>query len=326
MKPGIVQKLQGFWVFMFLAAAAPGLAANVLEGRVLDVFNGKVTLQLKAEELFQQGDRVDLSYMAGPMEMLIGQYEVIQTQGPVVFAKEISLSMPPIKDMAVRVVRVASTPAIVIPDNAAMDPAERDPRFLEANTRIKADAAAPLYEEKKGPAGEAPVVEVLGPNEGLSAPSTPSGAQTYSSPAPAADTADALAFDAFFKDRQQDSSPAPLELLGEKPLFNPGEVKPLPAPGKYMLGVEIMNNDRIEGQVYAAAPIGIRVVGVTPRSAAQQSGIRPKDVISAINNIPVKDTAQFISVLNTSGGKIFLEIQRNGKIIKKNVTLQERTR
>ena len=306
MKTVIVQGLKIFLGFWLLNAAVPGFAAVAADGQVLDVFNGKVTVQMAGEGDFQKGDRIDLSYMAGPMEMLIGQYEVIQTNGPIVFAREVSLSMPPIKDMKVRV--VSAQPEIIVPNTAAMDPVERDPRFLEANTRIKEDAGAPVFaERKKAAVEEEAVVDVLGPNEGLSA----------TAPLP------------------------PLELLGETPPVNPKDqqysgngpygpldtqdfFEPSPAPGRYWLGIEMINNDSITGQVYTAAPIGVRVVSVLPRSAAEESGIKPSDVISVINNIPVEDTWQFISILNQSGGKIYLEIQRNGQMIQKTVVLQER--
>jgi hypothetical protein len=309
MNKGVIRSARSLLVLGLLSVATPVLAAGVMEGRVLDVFNGKVTLQVTAEDSFQDGDRIELSYMAGPMEMLIGQYEVIQRQGPVVFAKQISLTMPPIKDMNVRVSRADTAARMIVPDSGAMDPLDRDPRFLEANTGAKKEEQLPppAGKEKAAPIAE-PVVEVLGPNEGISAAAPPSPGTEKISPA--------------------DSFPSP-GLFGESPFFRPeanlGPVSPLPAPGKYVLGIEIMNNNSIQGQMYTAAPVGIRVVSVFPRSAAEKNGIKTGDVISVINKNPVEDIAHFIRTLNASGGKVVLEIQRNGKMIKKTVVLQERT-
>lgn len=305
----VIRSARSLLVFGLLSVAIPVLAAGVMEGRVLDVFNGKVTLQVTAEDSFRDGDLIELSYMAGPLEMLIGQYEVIQRQGLVVFAKEISLTMPPIKDMNVRVIRAGTAASMIVPDSGAMDPVERDPRFLEANTGVKkeSEVPGPAQRDQAAPQEE-PVVEVLGPDEGISVAALPSPGTEKISPA---------------------YSPPSPGLFGESPLFSPeatpGPVSPMPAPGKYVLGIEIMNNNSIKGQVNTASPVGIRVVSVFPRSAAEKNGIKIGDVISVINKNPVEDIAHFIRTLNASGGKVVLEIQRNGKMIKKTVVLQERT-
>ncbi len=332
MKITVTHNMPGFLLFLWLIAAVPVLAAGMMDGRVMDVFNGKVTLQLAVEEAFHAGDQMDITYIAGPMEMLIGRYEVIQAQGSVVFAKEISLSMPPIKDMNVKVTGVQPSAGIVVPDSGAMDPVERDPRFLDANIRIKKEETRPPLagNEKAAPEKE-PVVEVLGPNEGMPAAEvSPSAGTTESGPAYASSApgqANTLDFDTFFKGQQASPQQEPT-LLGESPFFNP-ETKPgsasvLPAPGKYVLGVEIMNNDSIEGQARATHPLGVRVISVFPQTAAEQSGIQVGDVISGINDNRVEDTIQFIRILNASGGKVSLVIQRNGRIITKKVTLQQK--
>jgi len=331
MKITVTRNTPGFLLFLWLIAAVPALAAGGMDGRVVDVFNGKVTLQLAAEEAFHAGDRMDITYMAGPVEMLIGRYEVIQAQGSVVFAKEISLSIPPIKDMNVKVTGVQPESGIVIPDSGAMDPVERDPRFLDANTRVKKEEPfpPPVGDEKAAPEKE-PVVEVLGPDEGIpEALSVSSGAVKPSSTnvSPASGQTELQDFNAFVKD-QKAFPQQELTLMGESPLLDP-EAKPgpadsLPTKGKYVLGVEIMNNDSIEGQVRATHPLGVRVISVFPQTAAEKNGIEAGDVISGINNTRVEDTVQFIRVLNASGGEVSLVIQRNGRIITKRVTLQQK--
>lgn len=98
-----IHKLSLIMMVFLLAATSTALAE---QGRIIDVLQGSVTVQLNGSSPYQKGDKIELSYMAGMLEMMIGSYEVVQSQKNIFIAKEIALSMPPSNNMKVAVVKV----------------------------------------------------------------------------------------------------------------------------------------------------------------------------------------------------------------------------
>ncbi len=92
-----------FFLFIFLGLSTLvfGQSSN---GKIIDVFGKNATVQMDSDCPFRTNDKIDLSYMADTMEFLLGQYEVTQVKGNVFIAKEISSTMPPSKDMKVKLV------------------------------------------------------------------------------------------------------------------------------------------------------------------------------------------------------------------------------
>ncbi|MGO4915862.1 DegQ family serine endoprotease [Pseudogemmobacter sp. W21_MBD1_M6] len=60
---------------------------------------------------------------------------------------------------------------------------------------------------------------------------------------------------------------------------------------------------------------GVAVIAVTPGSPAAFSGLMTGDVITAVNNVPVTDTAAFYAELPDQKGPVALTIYRNGSTL-----------
>ena len=92
-------------------------------------------------------------------------------------------------------------------------------------------------------------------------------------------------------------------------------------PRRYWLGVEIRDSLDVSKQKYADFPFGVIVVVVMPNSAAQREGLKEGDMIHRVNGTGVNNKDHFISLINRSDGKVKLKIQRDGKKVKKTITL-----
>lgn len=235
--PGLL--LCGF--LLFLTSSTFALERN---GRVVQIKDNRVAVEVRGGNPFEAGQEIDLSYMAGLMEMLIGRYKVYKIKGNLFAAQAVSLSMPPSQDMNVRI--VTTQKGILTPDTGAMDPPERDPRFLEAN--------------KGQPA----------PEGGMAS-------------------------------------------LG---------VKALPQPGNYWFGVEVDNLGSVSSNGVVSRK-GVRVTVVYPQSPADVHGMKLEDIIYRANGIEVEDILHFVSLVRNSGGIFELEIERDGKILKQAIPLEE---
>lgn len=123
--------LRKIWVVLILLisiAPAYGLERN---GKIVEIKEDRLAVQVEGGNAFEAGQEVDLSYMAGIMEMLIGRYKIYQVKGDFFAARAVSNSMPPEQGMKVRIVSAESF--LKLPSPGAMDLPDRDPRFLEAN-------------------------------------------------------------------------------------------------------------------------------------------------------------------------------------------------
>jgi len=124
---------------------------------------------------FGMGEKIEVSYMAGTLEMLIGKYEVTFSRMDMVLCKELFLSIPPEKGMTVLVYRTSQMIAIdkpdpdatlppqkiVIdePDPGAMLPPSEDPRFYPENMGGNNENLIPEY---NADIVEGEVVKVMG--------------------------------------------------------------------------------------------------------------------------------------------------------------------
>jgi len=97
-------------VCLFCASSA---YAQYINGKVVDIFDDKVTVLLEGGNPFKPGDKFDMIYIAGFLEMMIGQYKVETIKDLVVIAKTVSQNMPPSKGMKVKVHPGELAPVVV---------------------------------------------------------------------------------------------------------------------------------------------------------------------------------------------------------------------
>jgi serine protease Do len=85
-------------------------------------------------------------------------------------------------------------------------------------------------------------------------------------------------------------------------------------PGK--LGVTIENiAPETQAALHLASTSGVLVVDVIPGSAADNGGVRPGDIIHAINHIPVNTAVDLLAVMRTlnQDSTVLLRLEREGK-------------
>ncbi len=83
-------------VILFHVVCVPVVFAQTVQAKVLDVFGANVaTFELQEMQELKTGDKLDVTYMAGMLPMLIGTYDVTAVNGKVVIAKPVSLAFPP---------------------------------------------------------------------------------------------------------------------------------------------------------------------------------------------------------------------------------------
>lgn len=112
-----MHKKTGYLLLIFLFGLLSSVSAQTFYGKVIDIFGENITVQMEGNNTFKVRDKVDLSYMAGVMEMLIGQYEITQVKQNVFIAKEVSSSMPPSKEMNVIIVPTSSADFVLMNSN-----------------------------------------------------------------------------------------------------------------------------------------------------------------------------------------------------------------
>jgi peptidoglycan hydrolase-like protein with peptidoglycan-binding domain len=104
---------------LFLASTIT-LAAQPLEGEVVDASGGEVALRIPASARLHPGDEIELTYMAGGMELKLGVYRVLRVDGTRVAGKVVSGAIPPSPQMKVLVyMSDQAAPPIVDADSPA---------------------------------------------------------------------------------------------------------------------------------------------------------------------------------------------------------------
>jgi hypothetical protein len=318
-----------FLIFVGLWAAHVFAQAN--NGRIIDVFGKNVTIRMDSPLTIKAGDKVDLSYLADTMEFLVGQYEVVQMKGNVFIAKEISSIMPPSQEMKVRIVGSAANMSI----------SEQKPA---------PSPVVPIQGAQSNPGAtpQRPVkVEVLGPDDGVDPSAPPAGrAAPGQSVPPRADShgrpQDPLlgvpmpkgqqktdsSFDEFFRINPSQSKEITFKeykRLLAKEYSNSAEKPSVDQNGRIIrprIGISVRANESPVGQAFPGAPMGIRVVRVTPGSPADKSGLEVADILYAIDNTRITSADMFIKYIQTAVEKVYLNIQRDGKLLRKVVALQ----
>lgn len=92
--------MAGLWAFSPGSVFAAGPAA----GKIIAENSKTVILEVTGGESFSAGQEIELSYMAGFMEMLIGRFKVAQIHGRRYTLEIVSLNMPPSEGMGVKIV------------------------------------------------------------------------------------------------------------------------------------------------------------------------------------------------------------------------------
>jgi len=137
MKFGVVAGIVILAFSGILQCAAP------VTTRIIDVFDDHVTMQVSGSLSFKKGDRVDIPYQAGLVEMPIGTHEVIQTKESEFIARVVSSSMSASRGMNIHVSPAASLVEVQAlsertnTDAGAMEDESRDPRFLPPNQEVQ---------------------------------------------------------------------------------------------------------------------------------------------------------------------------------------------
>ena len=94
------------------------------------------------------------------------------------------------------------------------------------------------------------------------------------------------------------------------------------------LGVSIQDVDAKTAEALGLSKAaGALVASVTPGDPADKAGIRPGDVIIALNGEPVEDSSQLTRKVGTMlpGSRVEVSVWRKGKVEKLSLTLEERT-
>jgi len=107
------------------------------------------------------------------------------------------------------------------------------------------------------------------------------------------------------------------------------DLKEYGAVQRAVLGIQVPNIESIRSQDPEKAQKlsqikGVLVEDFTDRSAAKAAGIQKGDIITAINNVPIRNFAELQIQLNKyrPGDKISVTVDRNGKELKFNVELR----
>ena len=104
-------------------------SAHAMPGKIIEVSGNELTIETGSSILFENGDRIEISYMAGLLEMMIGLYEVVEVEKDRINVREISATMPPSNNMEI-IVTKATKQALEEPDPAAMLPPSEDLPFI----------------------------------------------------------------------------------------------------------------------------------------------------------------------------------------------------
>ena len=91
-------------VLVGILLSATSCYAQYIDGKVINTEDDSITVQLELGNPFSPGNRVDLTYKAGGLEVLLGQYEITAVKGNVFVGKIVSQKVPPSKNMKVKVI------------------------------------------------------------------------------------------------------------------------------------------------------------------------------------------------------------------------------
>ncbi len=92
------------------------------------------------------------------------------------------------------------------------------------------------------------------------------------------------------------------------------------------LGVRMDEIEKTDRSVFAADRGGVLVLGLLPDSPAARAGVQVEDVVTAINDIPIRSSDQMLAVIADifPGEKASLDLMRGGRSTRLDVTLARR--
>lgn len=88
---------------VIVAVSVSAVQSSHLEGLVMKCGRGEVSIKLESAANLSEGDRIELSTMAGVLEMMVGTYEVSSMGGGNIVAHVIHSNMPPSDGMKVKI-------------------------------------------------------------------------------------------------------------------------------------------------------------------------------------------------------------------------------
>jgi hypothetical protein len=95
-------KVGVFVAVMGLTSSISHIAVALpLEAEVVNVEGVKIVIELHSHEHFAIGQEIEISYIAGGMEILIGSYRVTDMRERLVFAQVVNCNVPPSRGMDV---------------------------------------------------------------------------------------------------------------------------------------------------------------------------------------------------------------------------------
>ena len=125
-----------------------------LKGEIVEIAGKSVTLRLDSPGQFHIGDEVELTYMAGVLEMRVGIYRITGGKGELFKAQVISSSIPPDKEMKV---------LIYVRKGALEDDFERGIAYFYGDKGIPKDyVKAVSFFRKAAELGHAPAQNFMG--------------------------------------------------------------------------------------------------------------------------------------------------------------------
>lgn len=293
---------------LFLAVLWMGLivrpgAAMEMMGTIIDTFSDGITVSATGKVLFNKGDRVELSYRAGQVEMTVGQYEILQAKENVFVARQIAATMPPLRGMHVSILTsLAAGTNLPAVDNAKPRPMSCGERRALAQKMAGAPPVPPEQGKLDQSAGGP--VSPMGP--GSVNPVSPSGIPGQ--PAVASTLPPAM--------------PPAQGGCGDFKTTKARIMSGAEPSRRWWLGVALKHVP-VDPAAQQPAKRGVKVVAVDPGSPADKADIKSNDMIVEIERVSVKDPGHFIQLLNQANGRVRLVIDRDGKIIKKKVSLEK---
>ena len=88
----------------FMCFVPAAFSTEDIVGTVIDVFGkGNVTIQIEGSHDLKSGNKIDLTYMAGVLPMMVGVYEITTVQKNIVLCKPVSTIIPVDKGMNVQI-------------------------------------------------------------------------------------------------------------------------------------------------------------------------------------------------------------------------------
>jgi hypothetical protein len=277
--------MKTLWSILLLLSLAPAVDAAAAPDAVVAEVDprGNVVLDFDGTLPGGAGDEIELTYRAGLMDMLLGRYRIVSVQGRRVEARAMSISAPPSKGMRVMVTAAQAVPLPA--DSRAASPAagaSREGRVVDVQGRAAEiefpSGIAVGPGDRFSLAFEAPRVGRVA-IQGTWRVTSVTGNRAHAEPdgATGQPRVGQVAILGHAGARQQ------LDALGQTaPPADRGRVR----PGWIGLRLQALTPDLAQTLKLPPDTQGSLVADVEAGGPAQQSGLRPEDVILEIDGEP----------------------------------------